>query len=163
AVEFNIEGAPKEGTLFYQLLTEFTPEFEGLQSSRTLPIANGGVLSLPALPPGKYQVGRQVMNRLSNVGIGAMIDRQFFQIQAGETKSIRWVREEGARLRGKVILPKDVKLSGVMVAVMSEEAKRNPFKKSEWPTTHASQTTAADGTFLTERIAKGRYCLVASA
>ena len=162
-VEFNVEGAPREGTLFYQLLSHLTPEFAGLQSSRTLPIANGGVLSLPALPPGKYQICRQVMNRLGDVGIGAMVDREFFELEAGETRSIRWVREKGARLRGKVILPKDVKLSGIMVSVMSEKAERDPFEKHEWQTTHASQTTAADGSFVTERIAKGRYRLVASA
>ena len=42
------------------------------------------------------------MNRLGEFGIGAMLDREFFELKAGETKSIRWVRDKGARVRGKV-------------------------------------------------------------
>jgi hypothetical protein len=95
--------------------------------------------------------------------MSAMIDREFFEIKAGETKTIRWVREKGARVRGKVVSPKNVKLSGIVVNVMSEKAMRDPFSKHEWQTTHASQTTAADGAFLTERVSPGRYLLTAAA
>src|SRR5262249_54321717 len=158
---FNIDGAPADGTLFYQLLTHLTPEFAGLRVERTLPIRNGSTLSLPALTPGKYQFCRQVMNRLPEVHMGAMLDREFFEIKAGEVKTIRWVRDQGARLRGKVTWPKDVTLSGIIVAVKAKKAQRDPFEKHEWQTTYASATAAADGAFLTERIAKGRYLLVA--
>ncbi len=47
-IELDIDGAEKESKVFYQLLSHLTPEFAGLQSSRELPIANGGKLSLAA-------------------------------------------------------------------------------------------------------------------
>ncbi|MBC7851884.1 MAG: hypothetical protein IAF94_00465, partial [Pirellulaceae bacterium] len=80
-IELSIDGADKESTIFYQLLTGHTPEFAGLQSSREVQIANPGKLSLSALPPGKYQVCRQVMNRLSDLGTGAMLEREFFEVK----------------------------------------------------------------------------------
>jgi hypothetical protein len=162
-IELNIDGVDKESKAFYQLLSHLTPEFAGLQSTRELPIANGGKLSLPALPPGKYQICRQVMNRLAEIGTGAMLDREFFEIKAGETKTIRWVRDKGARLRGKVTWPAGAALAGIAVAVKAEKAEKDPFEGHEWQTTYASQSAAADGAYLTERIAPGSYLLVAEA
>jgi beta-lactamase regulating signal transducer with metallopeptidase domain len=162
-VEYNIVGADKEAMVFYQLLTHLTPEFAGLQSSRALPIANGGKLSLPALPPGKYQIGRQVTNRLDQVGTGGILDREFFEITAGEIKEIHWVRDKGVQIRGKITWPEGVKLAGTIVSVKSLKSVKDPFQGNEWQTTYASQTADADGSFLTERILPGRYLLVAEA
>jgi hypothetical protein len=162
-VELNIDGAEKESKVFYQRLSHLTPEFAGVQSTREFPIANGGKLSLTALPPGKYQICRQVMNRLGEFSTGAMLDREFFEIKAGETKTIRWVRDKGARLDGKVILPAETPLAGIIVSVWSEKAEKGPFDDHEWQTTYASLTAAADGKYRTERIAPGSYLLVAEA
>ena len=52
---------------------------------------------------------------------------------------------------------------GIVISVRSEKAEKSPFDEREWTTTYASQTAAADGTFLTERIAPGKYLLVADA
>ncbi len=101
------------------------------------------------------------MNRLGEIGTGAMLDRQFFELKAGETKSIHYVREKGARVRGKATWPADTKLMGIVISIQSERAEKGPFDQHEWTTTYASQTAAADGAFLTERIAPGKSLRVA--
>ena len=121
-------------------------------------MVNPGKLALTALPPGKYQLGRYVMNHLGEIGTGAILDRQFFELKAGEMKSIQYVREKGARVRGKATWPADTKLMGIVISVRSERAEKGPFDEHEWTTTYASQTAMADGTFLTERIARERTC-----
>ena len=50
-----------------------------------------------------------------------------------------------------------------MISVRGEKAEKSPFNDHEWTTTYASQTAAVDGTFLTERIAPGKYLLAAEA
>jgi hypothetical protein len=84
-------------------------------------------------------------------------------LKAGEIKAISFVREKGARVRGKATWPADTKLMGIVISVRSEKSEKSPFDKHEWTTTYASQTAAADGAFLTERIAPGKYLLVAEA
>ena len=138
------------------------PGFEGVRLEDTQPIANGGKLTLPALPPGKYQFCRTVTNRLGMIGTGAMLERQFLELKAGETKTINYVRAKGARVRGKLTLPAE-KLMGIVVSISSEKAEKDPFDKHEWTTTFASQTAAEDGSYLTERLAPGTYALNAAA
>ncbi len=162
-LELAIDGADKESVIFYQLLTEGRTEFAGLRLERNVKMANPGKLSLATLPPGRYQLCRSVRNRLGEIGIGALLERQFFELKAGETKSIHFVRETGARVRGKATWPADTKLMGIVISVRSERAEKGPFDKHEWTTVYASQTAVADGTFLTERIAPGKYLLVADA
>lgn len=158
-VEIDVDGADKESTVFYQLLTSHMPEFVRLQSTRDLKAANPGKLTLAALPPGKYQISRNVMNNLGQIGFGAMLDRQFFEVKAGETKAINFARKSGARVRGKVTLPADTKLMGIVVAIRNEKAEKSPFDEHEWTTVYASQTAEKDGTFRTERVLPGKYLL----
>jgi len=103
------------------------------------------------------------MNRLGEIGTGAMLERQYFELQAGESKAVQFIREQGSRVRGKVTLPEETKLMGIIISIQSEKAEKGPYDVYEYPTTYASQTAAADGTFLTERIAPGEYLLVATA
>jgi hypothetical protein len=49
------------------------------------------------------------------------------------------------------------------VSVRAEKAEKSPFDGHEWQTVYASQVAAPGGTFLTERVAPGRYLLVAEA
>jgi beta-lactamase regulating signal transducer with metallopeptidase domain len=160
-IALDIDGAEKESQVFYQLLTHRMPGFAGLLIERQQPIANGGKLTLAALPPGKYQICRQLMHRLPEVGMGAMLDREFFEIKAGETKTVRWVRDKGARVRGKVTWPAGTAISGVIVSIRAEKAVKSPFDEHEWQTMHASLVAAEDGTFLSERVPPGTYLLVA--
>lgn len=162
-VDLDIDGANKESEIFLQLLTEGRTEFAGLRLERDIKMANPGKLSLAALPPGKYQLCRSVMNNLGEIGIGAMLEREFFEIKAGETKTINFVRDKGARVLGKVTWPADTKLMGTVVSLRSETAMKSPFDNHEWTTTYASTTATADGVFQTERIAPGKYLLVATA
>ncbi len=160
-VEFSIDGAEEESSVFYQLLTLHMPDFAGVRLERQQAITNGGKLTLAALPPGKYQICRQLMHRLPEVGMSAMLDCEFFEIKAGETKSIRWVRDRGARVRGQVTWPAGTGLAGVIVSIRAEKAEKSPFDDHEWQTKYSSQVAAEDGTFLTERILPGSYVLVA--
>ena len=118
---------------------------------------------LAAMTPGKYQICRQKMNRVGQHGIGAMLDREFFELKPGETKTIRYVRENGARLLGKITWPQGGELAGIIVSVLREEMEKDHFGGHEWQATYASRTTAKDGTFHTERISPGRYRLLAEA
>ena len=162
-IDMAIDGADKESVIFIQFLSHLNPDFAGVRLEREFKMDNPGKFSLAALPPGKYQLCRQVMNRLKEIGTGAMLERQFFELKAGETKSIRYVRDKGSKIRGKVTWPANTKLMGIVVSVRSEKAEPSPFDKHEWTTSYASQTAAEDGTFLTERIAPGKYLLVADA
>lgn len=162
-VQLNIDGAEDECEFFYQLLGHHMTGFERLESTREFPLKNGGTLSLPALPPGKYQFCRRLHHNLSDIGLGAMLDREFVELKAGETKTIRYVRDKGARLRGKVLWPEGAKLGGIIVSLRSPGKVKDPFSDHEWETTYASQVAVADGTFLTERLLPGKYLLVAEA
>ena len=162
-VELAIDGAEKESTIFYQLLTSGRPEFDRLQSTRELKITNPGKLTLPALPPGRYQLSRNVMNRLGQMGFGKMLERQFFELKAGEMKSIKFVRETGARVRGKVTWPAEAKLMGTVVSVRGLVDQKSPFDEHAWPVVYASHVVGKDGSFQTERISPGKYLLVAKA
>ena len=102
------------------------------------------------------------MNRLGMIGTGAMLERQFLELKPGETKTINYVRTKGARVRGQLTLPAE-KLMGAVVSITTEKAEKDPFDKHEWTKTYASQTVAADGSFLTERVAPGTYVLSAVA
>ena len=162
-IDLAIDGAGKESVIFYQLLTEGRPEFAGLRLECEVNMSNPGKLSLAALPPGRYQLCRNVMNNLGEIGMGAMLERQFFELKAGEAKSISFVREKGARIRGKVTWPADTKLMGTIVAVRALLDQKSPFDNHEWPIVYASHTAGADGSFQTERILPGKYLLVAEA
>lgn len=158
----DIDGAEKESEAFWQLLVSHMPGFEGVRLERTVPIANPGKLTLAALPPGKYQFCRTVSNNLGMIGVGAMLERQFIELKAGETRTIDWVRNKGARVKGQLTLPAE-KLMGIVVRISAENSEKDPFDKHEWTTTYASQTANADGSFLTERVASGTYVLKADA
>jgi hypothetical protein len=139
-VELNINGAGNESAIFYQLLPELD---DVVRSTRTLTIANPGKLVLDALPPGKYQFCRYAST-------GAMLERQLFALKAGERKTIDYVRNKGARVRGKLTWPEDA--TGIVIRVMDKNSQ-----------TVASTSPAGDGTYLTERVAPGTYGLVAYA
>jgi beta-lactamase regulating signal transducer with metallopeptidase domain len=161
-IQLDIDGAEKESQVFLQLLVSHMKGFEGVRLERTLPIANGGKLTLAALTPGKYQFCRTVTNRLGMIGTGAMLEREFLELKPGETKTINYVRDKGARVRGQLALPAE-KLMGIVVQISSEKAEKDPFDGHEWTTTYASQTANADGSYLTERLAPGAYSLSAQA
>ncbi|MCA9061441.1 MAG: hypothetical protein KDA96_00200 [Planctomycetaceae bacterium] len=162
-VEMNIEGADQEAVVFLQLLTQGRKEFTGVRIEREIKITNPGQLTLPALPPGRYQICRTVMNRMTGVGMGAMLNRQFIELQAGESLSIDWNRKIGARVSGRAIVPDNPQLMGTIVSIRSLENQKDPFSNYESPLYYSSQTTTDVGGFRTERIPPGKYRLVAEA
>jgi beta-lactamase regulating signal transducer with metallopeptidase domain len=152
-INLDIAGANEESVIFYQLLSHLVPEFAvgdrggsigRVQSERWVPIANPGKLSLAALPPGHYQLCRQS---------ALMLERKLFEIKAGEVKTFDFVRDKGARVRGRVTWPKDTELSSIVVSVLGGADN----------TVYATASPGGDGTFLTERIPPGTYQLQAYA
>jgi hypothetical protein len=162
-IALDIEGADKESVIFYQLITEGREDFKWLRLENEVKMPNPGKLSIAALPPGRYQFCRNVMNNLEGFGTTGMLERHFFELKAGDAKSIDYVREKGARIRGRVKAPADTKLTGTIVSVRGLVDQKLPFNNSEWPVVHASHTAAKDGTFQTERLLPGKYRLQADA
>jgi hypothetical protein len=167
-IAYDIEGSDEEGEVFYQFLSHFVPELIGVDSTRRLPIKNGGRLELASLPPGKYQFCRYRMLRYGSMGTSAMLDRVFIELAPGEKRTIEFVRASGAPVRGTVTWPEGVELDGIIVSIDAETAEKNPFSEHEYTTTfdrrlageyenHQLQGTTAE--FLTERIATGRYVI----
>ena len=160
---YDIPGGNDKEEIFYQLLTHLNPPFPGVESTRNIPIKNGESLTLPAMAPGKYQICRHKTLQLSNIGIGEMLNREFFELKPGETKEIHFVRKSGATLLGKITWPYKTKLSGIIVSVVSEKRIKDPFDNHEYQTVYASCKATAEGKFKTERIPPGRYLLRAEA
>jgi hypothetical protein len=160
-ISYDIDGADDESRVFYQLLTHAMTGFENVRSSRELTITKGTLLTLPALVPGKYQICRQKMIRLGEIGIGAMLDREFIELAPGESRELSFTRDKnaGARLRGRVVVPEGVELLGIIVSVYTEETYKGPFDDHEWQTKLDSRPTGEAGSFLTERIPPGRHVI----
>jgi hypothetical protein len=142
-IEANIDGAGKEVGVCYQLVPHLMPGFASMQSERAANVANPGKLVFDALPPGTSQFWR---------GSIRMLEREIFELKAGEKKTIQYLRGKGARVRGKMTWPADAKLSSIVVAVLSQEGS-----------VYSSQHPAEDGSFLTERIPAGTQHLEAYA
>jgi RNA polymerase sigma factor (sigma-70 family) len=145
-ITLDIDGAGNQSVIFYQLLSYLSPEFGTLQSSRWVTMANPGKLVFDALPPGKYQLYRSGQD-------GRIVDQHIFDVKGGETKTIDYVRNKGARARGKVTWPADAKLTSISVSVLRDKDN----------TVFASLSPAGDGSFLTERIPPGTYQVIAYA
>jgi len=79
-----------------------------------------------------------------------MLERQLFALKAGEKKMIDYVRNKGARVRGKLTWPADA--TGITIRILDKNSQ-----------TVASTSPAGDGTYLTERVAPGTYGFVAYA
>ena len=129
-IELDIDGADKESVIFYQLLTQGMPEFAGLRLARDVKIANPGKLSLAALPPGKYQLCRTVMNHLGEIGMGAMLEREFFELKAGETKAIDFVREQGRASPRQGNLARGYKADGHRRLRAQRKGREEPVRRA---------------------------------
>ena len=162
-IELDIEGAAKNSKVFIQMLNERRKGFEGVRLEREIAIANPGRLTLPGLPPGRYQLCRQVMNQMDGMGRGAMLDREFFELKTGQRQSVRWARKTGAHVVGRVTLNPKQELMGTIVSVREIQERKDPFADRSWPIVLASLTAKKDGTFRSERIPPGKYRLVAEA
>ncbi len=175
-VEIQIEGSEKGDQFFYQLLSHYMDGFQGVQSTGRLPIPDSGRLELTALPPGKYQFCRYRMLNYADVGCSAMLDRQFVELKPGEKRELRFVRGNGARVRGVVTWPDDANLAGIIVSVQSVTPQAEPWSDHTFPLTHDSRLagtrqaspsgrtfdfSSGKAEFVTERIVPGKYTIKA--
>jgi len=70
------------------------------------------------------------MNRLEQIGMGAMLEREFFELKPGESKSIRLVRDKGARIRVKATGPQEVTLMGNNFLRPQHGRREKPVRRS---------------------------------
>ena len=162
-VEYEIEGGSESGEIFFQSLMYRDPLWKGLEITGSRPVKNGSEIIFDALPPGPYQFARTVSIRMADVGMGAMLDRTFMRLHAGDKKTLSLVRKKGTNIVGKLIGPEGVELMGAVIKVESLKPEKDPFGQREWTTEFTAVLAAEDGMFKTERIAPGRYRLVAEA
>lgn len=156
-IEYAIAGGDAEGRIIYQLQSHQVTAFEGFGLMQTVSVKNGERVILAALPPGPYHVYRHQTIRLGYGGRSIPTDGEIIQLAPGESKAVRVVREHGARLRGKVSRPQQ----GVVISVLSESPTTSPFDVFRTGLTYTALIARADGTFQTEKIAPGRYRLLA--
>lgn len=162
-ITYDIDGADTKGEIFYQMLGHDMPGFKGLETMRNVPIENGGTVVLKSLTPGMYQFSRYKMLELGDMGMGAMLERQYLELEPGEKKTIRYEREKGARLNGKINWPQEVELSGIVVSVNSIEKAVTPISPRATATKYSARVAAKNGDYQTERIPPGTYSLQAAA
>ena len=162
-IEYDIDGAVEEDEIFFQTLRFREPLWKGLEVTAQQPIKNGGKLVMKGLVPGPYQFARNKTIRLGGMGIGAFIGRTFVDLKPGEQRTLKFVRPKGARLAGEVELPEGVKLYGTLIKVKSAKKMIDPTDGKERDVEVAGVALKPDGTYLTERIAPGKYILTAEA
>ena len=68
--------------------------FKGVEVTRTRKAKQTESLVFGGMTPGKYQVVRNRMVRLKDMGFGRMLDRTFITIEPGETQVVRFVEGE---------------------------------------------------------------------
>jgi hypothetical protein len=149
-LSYHVEGGDDEGRIFYQLLGVDRTQGFVFNSDREIPIKNGRRLKLLGMDPGKYRICRRKKVSIDHVAFAICLDEQFVELRAGETTHIRFVRDKGARIRGKVTWPPGAKLAGVLVWVRSGWAGGDCLD---------CRRIGADGRFVTERVPAGRYVL----
>lgn len=167
-IRCDIARAGDEVEVFYQFLSYLSEGYKNIQSTRSFKMKNGESIDLKTLPPGKYQFVRQKMHHFGSVGIGAMLDRTFVEIKAGETTEINFARPKGQRLSGLVKLPKDANLAGVILSVKAVEAEPQPWSKHKNHVVYSSQLIAgmpqktieeSKAAFKTELLSPGKYII----
>lgn len=164
---YDIKNKEEEAEVFYQLLTHLNDGYKHVHSTRTFKIKNGESLEMKSFPPGKYQFCRNKMHSFEGVGMGAMIDRVFVEVKAGETTKIDFSRPKGRRVAGVVQWSKGSELAGVMMNIKSMEPVADPWDKHKMDVTFDSQLLAGkpqqkmiprtDAAFKTEPLVPGKY------
>ena len=164
---YDIDNKEEEAEVFYQLLTHLNGDYKHVHSSRTFKIKNGESLEMKSFPPGKYQFCRNKMHSFESIGMGAMIDRVFVEVRAGETTKIDFSRPKGRSVAGVVKWSDGEELAGVMMNIKSMEPVADPWDKHKMDVTFDSQLLAGKpqqkmipataATFKTEPLMPGKY------
>jgi hypothetical protein len=136
--------------------------------SKFNPLQNGGTLTLQDLDPGDYQMARYRQVEIGQAGpsrihTGLYLDRRQFKLQAGETRSIEFVRPGGKPVSGLVEGLKKFGLDKVIVCVCSENATDPESLSSLDVTIYDARHSDAEGRFTTERLSPGNYVVLVEA
>ena len=157
-VYYNIDDASETHEVFWQMLNHRVPKFKGLRFEKTLEVARDEPLVIKGVTPGKFQIARYRMIRLKDMGFGRMLDRQVFRIKPGETKVIRFSRDEGTRIQGTLTGLADTKLEEALIYV--EQKNPTPDEDvGDIPVIVDALKTDAQGAFKTEPLPAGKYTL----
>ena len=161
-VEYDIEGAPEDETIFFQTLLHTDKKWKFVECLGQVPVKNGGKVTLSGLVPGPYQFARNHLVNLDGMGINAFVTRTFLEFKPGEHKVLKLVRDKGTPIVGNVAIPDDVKLYGTVVKVQAIEKTKDP-SGNENTYDLAAVAVKEDGTYETELIPPGKYRLIAEA
>ncbi len=168
-VTYNIRDAEPQTRIYVQDVNgkgDIGTEEVGLTKFNLL--QNGGTLTLPDLDSGDYQVARYRQVEIGGVGMsrihtGLFLDRHRFKLQAGETKTIDFVRPNGKPVSGRVEGVKKFGLDKVIVCVGSENAT-DPESLNDLNTTiYDARHSDAEGRFTTEPLSPGKYVILVEA
>ena len=168
-VSYNIQDAEPQSRIYVQDINgkgDIGTEVVGLSKFNRL--QNGGTLTLQDLDPGDYQVARYRQVEIGQVGLsrihtGLYLDRRQFKLQAGETKSIEFMRPNGKPVSGRVEGLKKLGLDEVIVCVCSENATDPESLSSLDVTIYDARHSDVEGRFTTERLSPGNYVILVEA
>lgn len=174
-VDYDIEGAEDESKLIIHNTGvsngEIGTEQQGL--SRWTPLRNGSSLSFRGLPAGKYDVARYKLLEIAEVELpgssgnksrvqsGVFLNRHSFELKAGETKSIRFVRSTGQRVKGTVTGLDEFKPAKTTVEICSPNASSIDSLDSLDVTVFDAHQ-CDDGHFETLVLEPGKYSVIVS-
>lgn len=158
-IQYAIPGGDAEAEIGYQLLGYSMPGFKGVRSMHKHKVKNGATLNLTGMTPGKYQLWRNKLHRFDHSAVNSMMDRQFFEVAAGETKTIRFVRDKGATIKGEIRLPKDSKLTDFVLSVRSIEPIGENVGSKKYVVIYGAVLADDEGKFTMEMIPPGKYKL----
>lgn len=167
-LKYQIPGGDDEVTVSYQLLGHAMEGFKKLESIRSVKLKQGEAVALDSLAPGKYQIWRTVKRTgkgAQYLGQGSVfLDREFFEVTAGEVKAFDFVRTKGARLKGRIVIPDETELVRLVVNIEAAEKTKDPIDKREWTKVYATHYgDEKTGVYTTEQVPPGEYYLVVEA
>ncbi len=134
--------------------------------SKWSPVENGKSVTLKDLQPGDYQVARMCNVDLAKAGLGRVsqglfLDRNRFDLLAGQAKSVRFVRQRSKVVAGSVVDFDKTKLERGVVMIAAKGTSDSP-EENLGATLFEAVNCGGDGRFETPPLGPGEYVAVFS-
>ena len=126
-------------------------------------VAKDGTVTLSNVTPGTYDIFRYVTTRVGDRGQGAFLDRQWVELERGQTTHIEFVRKTGVAIVGDIPGLAANGCPGAFIRVEELTVRPGRPHRSLGPTTLDAVACGPDGRFKTSRIPPGRVRVTATA
>lgn len=103
SIDYDVFGGPHEATFMLNLSKRAIPVPDAPRVRREIRVTNGERASIGNLVPGTYQLARIREIRFADFERHFWLDYRTVEVTAGQQTETRFVREEGARVRGRVV------------------------------------------------------------